>query len=276
MEGDHLETGERAELDGVANVELRSTKFAFVLGCLLIAVCVVMVPSASATWTCAQGATGCTVTTARTCATSGGASCNITVTSTHAHAVEALCMVATSATPTLSSTGDGGFTTATASHGTDATAGGAECAYNLNATGGATTIPCTLSASISAQCEFFEFTGTGSSFTFDTANTVDDSANCTSCAGVALTLTTANNYILVQVADAGGTASAVNQSYTGVFSGGDGFAFKINVSVAGTTPNWTQTSGHLAGGAIAIYEVTAAASSSAASKRVKLTRLGVR
>jgi hypothetical protein len=32
----------------------------------------------------------------------------------------------------------------------------------------------------------------------------------------------------------------------------------------------------LAGGAIAIYEVTAAASSSAASKRVKLTRLGVR
>jgi hypothetical protein len=230
---------------------------------LLFAACfagLLLLPSkASATWTCAQGATGCTVTTARTCVASGVTSCAITVTSTNAHAVEVICMAVTSTARTISSASDGGFTTATASHGTDTTAGGAECAYNLNATGGATSITCTFNGTAAAQCEFFEFTGTGSSFTFDTANTVDHSSTCTTCSGVALTLTTSNNYILVQALDPVGTASAINQSYTGIFSGGDGFAFKINVSSAGTTPNWTTTSGRSAGGAIAIYEVVAGA-----------------
>jgi hypothetical protein len=212
-----------------------------------------------ATWTCAQGATGCTVTTTRSCAISAATSCNITVTSTHAHAVEAMCAAFNTTTHTISSSSDGGFTVATSSKGTDASAGGVECVYNLNATGSATTITCTVSASDTGVCAFFEFTGTGSSFTFDTANNVDDTTACTSCNGVALTLGTSNNYILVQGGSFGGTGSAINQSYTGVFVTGDGFAFKINVSAAGTTPLWTQTSGRLAGGAMAIYEVTGGA-----------------
>lgn len=212
-----------------------------------------------ATWTCAQGATGCTVTTTRDCVMST-TTCGITVTSTHAHAVEVLCGQFPGAGTTLTGSGDGTWTTATGSHGTDTTAGGVECAYNLNATGSATTITCTASASSSQnQCMFFEFTGTGSSFTFDTANTVDDSSACTSCNGVAFTLGTSNNYILIQGSSCAGTCSAINQSYTGVFVSGDGFAFKINVTSAGTTPSWTSTSGRLAGGAIAIYEVTSAA-----------------
>jgi hypothetical protein len=159
--------------------------------------------------------------------------------------------------PTISSTSDGGFTRSTLSHGTDTTAGSVDIAYNLNATGGATTITCTLTASVSATCNFFEFTGTGTGFAFDTGATVPHSTACTTCAGAALTLTTANNYILIQTLVDAGTASAINQSYTGVFSSGDGFAFKINVSVAGTTPNWTSTNSRSAGGAIAIYEVIA-------------------
>lgn len=211
-----------------------------------------------ATWTCAQGATGCTVTTVRDCSTSG-ASCAITVTSTHAHAVEALCMQSTSTAITLTSASDGGFTAAAGSHGTDATGGGTECAYNLNATGGATSITATFSGASGNQAMFMEFTGTGSSFTFDTSALIDDTVACTSCSGAVLALGTSNNYILIQASSCGGTCStALSQGYTAAFFNGDGMGYKLNVSVAGTTPNWTMTSSTLAGGAIAIYEVVAA------------------
>ena len=227
--------------------------------CLFLFACL----PAWATWTCQQGGTGCTVTTTRDCSV-GGTSCSITVTSTHAHAVEAICEQSGSTSSLISSTSDGGFTAASGSHGTDSSAGGVECAYNLNATGSATSITCTFSVSASNQCFFFEFTGTGSTFTFDTSNKVD-STSCTSCTGVALTLGTSNNYILVQTAGCSATCSAINQSYTGVFFNGDGQAFKLNVSSAGTTPSWTSTSGNIAGGAIAIYEVTGGGSTCAQS-----------
>lgn len=226
----------------------------FIFAFLLVACWVSLASEASATWTCAQGATGCTVTTTRTCTMSAVTSCNITVTSTHAHAVEVLMLAATATTPTISSTSDGGFTRSTLSHGTDATAGSVDIAYNLNSTGGATTITCTQSVAVASTCNYFEFTGTGAGFTFDTGATVDHNVACTTCAGVVMTLATTRNYILIQTLVDAATASAINQSYTGVFSSGDGFAFKINVSVVGTTPNWTSTSARSAGGGIAIYE----------------------
>ena len=133
------------------------------------------------------------------------------------------------------------------------------CAYNLNATGGATSITCTFSPTNSGnQCMYLRFTGTLGSNTFDTANNADDTT-CTSCAGVALTLGTSNNYILVQTVGCSATCSAINQSYNGKFLNGDGMAYKINVSAAGTTPNWTSTSGTVAAGGVAIYEGSGAA-----------------
>jgi hypothetical protein len=136
-----------------------------------------------------------------------------------------------------------------------------ECEYNLNATGGATTITCTFSVSASIDCEFFEFTGTGSSFTFDKGANVDDSTSCTTCAAANLgPLGTSNNYILVQSAFGGATVTAIDQSYNISADVGDASAYKMNVSTAGTTPNWTQSaSNKLAGGAIAIYEITGGA-----------------
>jgi hypothetical protein len=225
------------------------------------------------TWTCADGGTGCTTTTARTC--TGLNPCTITVGSTSAGSVEVACGQAPATTTTVTVTGDGTWITATGSHGTDTTAGGVECAYNLNATGGATSIVCTFSASASGnQCKYFRFTGTGSSFTFDTANVVDDSTACTSCTGVALTLGTSNNYILIQSESGSGTASAINQSYTAGFLNGDGLAYKLNVTTAGTTPAWTMTSGKMAGGAIAIYEVVSSPVAGF-NKRQKLEKLGI-
>lgn len=211
-----------------------------------------------ATWTCKDGGAGCTSTTTRDCQASANTTCNITVASTTAGSVGIVCEQVATTAITLTVTGGGTWTTSTASHGTDTTAGGAECAYNLNMTGSTTTVTCTFSATNTSVCTYFNFTGTGSSFTLDTGNGVDDSTACTTCTGVALTLGTSNNYILVQAATCGGTCSAINQSYTGVFPFGDGAGFKINVSSAGTTPSWTQTSGRLAGGAIAIYEIVSA------------------
>jgi hypothetical protein len=226
------------------------------------------------TWTCRDGGTGCTTTTQRVCQGSA-ASCNITVGSTTGGSVGVVCAQTGQAAFTLSSvTGGGTWVVDAASLGSDATsATSVECAHNLNMTAATTSVVCNISGAFAGnQCQYLNFTGTGSSFTLDTANNVDDSAACTACTGVALSLTTSNNYILVQ-SQSGTTGSAINQSYTAMFLNGDGIAYKINQTVAGTTPNWTQTSGRMAGGAIAIYEITGGPVAGF-SKRKKLEKLG--
>lgn len=243
--------------------------------CALFVACLTLHKPASATWTCADGATGCTVTTARNCSVAG-TSCVITVGSTTAGSIEVVCEQSAQTTVTVTVTGDGTWVTPVGSHGTDTAGGSVECAYNLNATGAATSITCTFSSSASSQCEFLRFTKTGSSITFDTSALIDDTVACTACAGAALTLGTANNYILIQSSSCGGTCSAINQSYTGGFFGGDGYAYKMNVSSAGVTPSWTMVSSTMAGGAIAIYEVVAGgAAVISVDKRRKLQELGV-
>jgi hypothetical protein len=185
--------------------------------------------------------------------------------------MEALCAASdASTTATMSGSGDGTWVTAAGSLATDTTAGRVECAYNLDATGGATSITCNHSTTTTIVCFFFEFTRTGSSATFDTSGAIDNSTACTSCTGVALTLGTSNNYVLIQAAVCAGSCSAINQSYTGIFLNGDGGAFKMNVTAAGTTPAWTSTSGRNAGGAIAIYEVAGGAAVTGFDKRQKV------
>jgi hypothetical protein len=212
-----------------------------------------------ATWTCADGGTSCTVTTARDCSTST-TSCNITVSSTTGGSVGVLCVQMSGTTNSFASASGGGtWVVSAASKGTDTTGGTAQCAYNLNMTAATTTVTCTFTTGTAGnQCNYLNFTGTGSGFTFDVGNFIDDSVACTSCSGVVLTLGTANNYVLVQASSCGGSCSAISQYVGAQFFNNDGLAYKVNVSVPGTTPNWTMTSSKLAGAAIAIYETTGA------------------
>lgn len=229
------------------------------------------------TWTCKDGGTGCTVTTQRNCVTSS-ATCTITVGSAAGGSVGTVCVQIGASTGSLSTvTGGGTWVVDASSRGTDATLNAAvQCAHNLNMTAATTSVVCNWSAALAGnQCQYFNFSGTGSTFTLDTSNNVDDTVACTTtCAGVALTLTTSNNYILIQ-AQNGATASAINQSYTAVFVNGDGIAYKINQTTAGTTPNWTQTSGRMVGGAIAIFEVVSGGAVAGFNKRKKLEKLGL-
>lgn len=212
-----------------------------------------------ATWTCADGGSLCTVTTTRHCSSST-TSCAITVGSAAGGSVGTICAQMSGTTNSLASASGGGtWVVDASSKGADATGGTIECGHNLNMTAATTTVTCNFTTGASGnQCNYMNFTGTGSGFTFDTSNSITD-ATCTTCSGVILTLGTANNYILIQGSSCGGTCSAITQ-YTGTaFFNGDGMAYKINVSVPGTTPNWTMVSSKLAGGAIAIYETVGGA-----------------
>lgn len=215
-----------------------------------------------ATFTCQDGSTLCTSTTTRSCATAG-TSCNITVASTTGGSIGVIAGQTASTTVTVTGSGGGTWTSSTNSHGTDTNGGGTENSYNLNMTASTTTVTCTFSASnASNQCLYFNFTGTLGTYTFDTGAAANhDTTSCsTSCAGVGMTLSTANNYILIQSSACSNACSAIDQSYNAVFLAGDGFGYKLNVSTIGTTPNWTQPGGSnsLAGGAIAIYETSGA------------------
>ena len=221
----------------------------------LLLVLLLSAASCRATWTCTEGATGCTVTTTRSCSASA-ATCTITVTSTTAGRIGIVCAMLGGSSLSLSSVTGAGTWTVQAARGSDSTANGAaQCAYNFSESAGVTSIVVNFSSSASNAAAYYAFSSSLGNVTFDVGGSVDDSSACTSCAGAALSTTTSNNYLLVQNSFCGGTCSAINQSYTGVFNaGGDGSAFKINVTSAGTTPNWTQTSGRLAGSGMAIYE----------------------
>jgi hypothetical protein len=172
---------------------------------------------ASATWTCADGDSSCTSGQFRHCGTAT-ASCNITVTSTAAHSIEVICATS-GANTTITSSTDGSWT---APAGTSVFSGGAfsACAYNLNATGSATTITCTFGTTNAGnECAYHNFTTDQATVTADStamaSGTVTD-ASCSSCNGVALTLSTANNYVLVQQGSCG-NCSAVTQ-YSGFYA----------------------------------------------------------
>lgn len=229
-----------------------------------------------ATLTCTDGAAACTSTTTHTCAVNG-TSCTITFTTTAGRALT-LTFQTGSSTVTFSSASDGGFTCPAGSRGTG-TAGASQVCYVLSS-GGVASIVCTFSASNAAnQCELLQFSYTLPPLVFDTSNNGNNTA-CTStpstCPGVALTLGTANNYLLIQSNSDAGTTSAIDQSYSITTFNGSGAAYKINVTVAGTTPLWTSTlaSHDMVVSGLAIYETPAAAGTSGISKWRKLEQLG--
>lgn len=215
------------------------------------------VPSqAWATWTCNEGTTGCTSSTRRSCTMSGVSSCAITITSTGAGSVEVVCGAATATTITFTFSGDGTWVTPSGQLATDTAAGSVECGYNLNATGGATSITCTASGTATARCVYANFSGSAGGITYDTAspNAVDDSSTCTSCSGVSITLGTAQNYLLLQsINTSSGTVSAISAPYSQQFNSRISLGWALNRTSDGA-PTWTVNSGTAAVGGFGIYE----------------------
>jgi hypothetical protein len=231
--------------------------------CICAAVLATQVPKPAThhTFTCAQGGPGCTVTTVRTC-TASSTTCNITTTSTHAGAVELMCVNTNNTSNTLvAATTDGTWHVATGSLASIAGAGSTECEYNLSATGGATTISPKVNTSATIDAEFFEFTYTGTSPTFDVASFSTDASCSTACSGVALTFGNGNNHVAAQSIVTGGNAASITQSYNIAANAttGNASAYKMNITTAGTTPTWGTGSSTIASavGAMCIYEVAA-------------------
>lgn len=135
----------------------------------------------------------------------------------------------------------------------DSTAGYITIAECTNASGSAVT--CYLSGVPSGAwgCYEWELSDT-QTISYDTGGTELDSSNCTSCAGVALTLTGPNDAIAT-ACSAGGTASAISP-YTSSFSfdNGDAYGYVLNTT-SGSAPTITQSpTSHMACAAIALED----------------------
>ena len=107
----------------------------------------------------------------------------------------------------------------------------------------------------------------------------NDSTTCTSCAGVALTLSGNNNFTAA-VAACGGTCSAVTGAgWTNDLANpnGNGIAHGLNTTGSITAPaTWTQTSSTLVCDAISFQEASGGGgAASGITKLRKLERLGV-
>lgn len=201
-------------------------------------------------WSCIVGANGCTTVSAKLCTLTNN-TCTITVPSTTAGTLEVACGSSVAqATTSFTFSGDGTWVTPTGSLAGNSTGGSVQCAYNLSATGGATSITCTSSVNnTGGRCAWINFSYTGAAI-FDTGSvTITNSEACTtSCTGVALTLATSKSYLLVQAANIS-SSNAIsncsgNSNYIGNFVADSrlGICFAINQTSAGTTPSFT-TSG---------------------------------
>jgi hypothetical protein len=214
---------------------------------ILTLLCLCSVP-AWATWTVNDG-----VSTVRSCAISAGTTCNITVASTTAGTVEAACASIGAASTTVTFTGDGTWVSPSGGAATQG-AHSAQCAYNLNATGGATSITCTVSASTTGNCFYLNLSHSLSSVTFDVANVQADSTACTSCAGVMLSLATANNYFFITAADTAANVTAISGSYSLLATAHHVTAYILNQTTDGAPTFTVGASSVLAASALAIYE----------------------
>lgn len=214
---------------------------------------------------CTAATASITLVQAKANTACSGTTCAVTVTATGAgHTV--IVGVAVSTNVTISSvtcaptacTGGNAYTLCGTSCQTgNATTGFTDMAYTLNSASGDTTITMNLSGSPSGPGMAWEISATGA-LTFDVANKILDTTNCTSCAGVALTLTGTNDFIAT-LSSCGNTCSAIS-TYSAdpatPWPGGDGMAHLLNTA-SGTAPNWTQSpTSNLASAAIAIKEAS--------------------
>jgi hypothetical protein len=200
----------------------------------LLAVCGLCLP-ASATFTLVQSKTA-TTSCANVCSA-------VTVTSTGAGH---LIVVGTSNQQNqhiASISGGGTYTLCgTSCQKGDSTSGWVDMAYTLSSTSGATSITLTMAGASNVIIYVWEFSSTAT-ITFDVANSVSDTTNCTSCAGSGATGLTGTNDAMTEIVSCGGTCSAVGTPYTATsptFQGGDGGAHLLN-STSTAAPTWTQS-----------------------------------
>ena len=130
--------------------------------------------------------------------------------------------------------------------------GALSSAYVLSSSSGATTVTITwnnASPGGGAHATFWEYSYTPGPCALDIGGTVPD-AVCSSCPGVALSLTGTQDVILQELASDTASPSAIT-TYTNFANGSfTGWADLENTS-SGTAPTWTETSGHTVGIAIA-------------------------
>lgn len=153
----------------------------------------------SATGTCTQPSTTCTITIPST--TAG----NILVGYIYNASNLSISTV----------TGDGTWTHCSNCAVSNATvAAGIDMAYRAVATGGATSIVFTFSGTASSFTivEVSEWHRSTGSATFDTSNNVNDSTNCTACNGVTLTLSGSND-LIVSAFTLSQTLTSINSPY---------------------------------------------------------------
>jgi hypothetical protein len=139
--------------------------------------------------------------------------------------------------------------------GQDAAPLGSDCGYTLSSVSGKTSITVTRTDATSHiwRVSATEYSFSAASIAFDVVGKRDQSSNCTSCAGVALTLTGTNDAIY-QI-DASGLPSAITTYSPADFAAHIGAASLINTN-SGTAPTWTQSNNPSALSAIAFKEVT--------------------
>lgn len=147
-----------------------------------------------------------------------------------------------------SPTGDSAWTKCTSPTCTvsDAGVGQWDAYYIANATGGASTITCNEPTQPGWFCRLYVIHKSSGTPVFDTSGSIDD-ASCTSCSGVALTLTGSNDGI-VQMAVGANPITAVTTYGNTNFLNDFGMASLLTTS-SGTAPTWTQSS---AGAAVGI------------------------
>jgi hypothetical protein len=138
----------------------------------------------------------------------------------------------------------------------NATTGFVDCSYIASLTSGVTSIsvPFTGTTINSMSVYYFEFSSTGSP-AFDVSGSSLTTTACTSCPGVALSLTGTNDAIAT-IASCGGTCSAVGSPYSSQLSflNGNGFADALNTTNGRAT--WTQTSGEISTAAVAFKDTS--------------------
>lgn len=176
------------------------------------------------------------------------------------HVLVGYAWPSTTQTLTASASGAGTWIHSTSPSCAASTLGfGVDAVYILSTTSAApTTISFVLSASSTSgwHVEVREYSFTGSSTQFDTCASASDTL-CTTCAGVALTLSGAND-VIVQAYNPAVTCSAITAPYGNLNTDGSGgvcSADSLNTT-SGTAPNWTTVSGAGEKSGIAIKEIT--------------------
>lgn len=217
----------------------------------------VLVNPAWATWTLVQNVISSACTT-------NSSTCAVTVASTGSGHVIFIGLLGEIASMTISSVSGGGAYThpsacAASESGTNVRA--SDCAYTLASTSGTTSITVTRNSSTSSAWHICaaEVSFTASSVSVDTGNangnTNTSTSASTSATGVTLSILGSND-VIFQILS-GGTPTAINESYAGVFAAATGSATLINTTT-GTAPTWTQSSNQWAASAIAVAEAAAA------------------